>query len=369
MDLKVLHIAFATLILSLGASVTWGSEDLDPLSISLFALYGTPVQPTSLGFSNYDGLGWDFLAEYHPTRYASLGLGYETATFYGTPNLTAGTLNLEGRFFPMAGWRLPYDPYVVGEAGLNLSSATSTQWGGAYALKAGLGTQVAFVGPLSLDFAIESHWMGNSPNFFQYVDFRMGLDFALPMKNPQTPTPTAAPTAAAKLMISPTPSEQVTQVITPLYMTTPTNTPTPVFTDTPTPQPVIQDIPGSRMKKYYSIGTKAFAAGNYKKALVNLKKAVAIKESVKYYYYAESYATIAVIYQFHSTVRGHLRLALENYKKAAKIDPDTMAVKLYYKKLKDKLSQSSSTAPVENGIAATASPAGSNLSINPIPAP
>jgi TPR repeat protein len=320
-------------------------DGLAPLSISVFGLYASPVQPASLSLSNYDGAGFDLLAEYQPTRYASVGLGYEKVVFYGGPGYYAGSMNLEGRFFPMAGMKLPWDPYVSGGAGLNLASGTSNQWGGVAALKAGLGTKVGCVGPMSLDFAVEGNWLGNNANYLQYVDFRVGVDYAIPFEAPPTPTPTPSPTSVATAVnhneISPTPTVTLE---TPKYLFVETNTPTPspVITPTSSSELLLETASApahSRMKAAYLKGVKALKAHNYPTAILYFKKAVKINEKVPYYYYSEAYANLGVIYQFHSKVKSHLKLALGYYQAAAKIDPDTLAVKKYYKKLKAQLAK------------------------------
>lgn len=324
------------------------ADDLAPLSISVFGLYASPVQPAFLSLSHYDGAGFDLLAEYQPTRFASVGLGYEKVTFYGGSGFSAGSLNLEGRFFPMAGMKLPYDPYLSGGAGLNLSQGSDTQWGGVAALKAGLGTKVQCAGTMSLDFAVEGNWLGNNADYLQYVDFRVGVDYAIPFEAPPTPTPTPSPTSSPNPAVSPQPTPTST-LETPKYLFVETNTPTPTPVITPTtssellmeavPTPAANEPAHFRMKKYYSLGVKALKAHKYPSAIASFKKAVKYKEKVPYYYYAESYANLAVIYQFHSKVKNHLKLALVYYQAAAKIDPDTLAVKKYYKKLKAQLSK------------------------------
>ncbi len=371
--MKTYRFALTVGFFLLAVSFAGAADDLAPLSASLFFLYGTPVQPLSLGQTNYDGLGLDFLAEYQPSHYASVGLSYETATFYGLQAFTAGSLNVEGRLFPFAGMKLPYNPYISGGAGLNLAGASPTQWGGSTALKAGIGTKVAFVGPMSLDFAVESHWMGNSPNFFQYVDARVGIDYAIALESSAAPTPTPVQTPAASPVESPMPSPVVrmtpTETPTPMapmetdtptsvpYVSSPSPTPTEselLIENTPTPAPGEGSVFHSRVKKFYLMGINAFYAHKYQTAVADLKKAVSIKEKVAYYYYAESYGTIGVIYQFHLKGKNHLKLALENYKKAAKIDPTTPAVKKYYKKLKAQLAQVSAVSASEDqGAAAT----------------
>src|SRR5208282_4125062 len=94
--LKSHRIVLAALLLMAGLSCAGAADDLAPLSLSVFGFYGTPVQPLSLAQSNADGSGFDFLAEYQPSHYVAFGIDYETATFYGTQSLTAGSLNLEG---------------------------------------------------------------------------------------------------------------------------------------------------------------------------------------------------------------------------------------------------------------------------------
>jgi hypothetical protein len=108
---------------------------------------------------------------------------------------------------------------------------------------------------------------------------------------------------------------------------------------------------------------KALKAHKYPTAILYFKKAVKIKEKVPYYLYAESYANLGVIYQFHSNVKNHLKLALGYYQAGAKIDPDTWAIKKYYKKLKAQLGKAKAKP-------ATASPAGtdSNPAATPVPA-
>src|ERR1019366_100078 len=94
-------------------------------------------------------------------------------------------------------------------------------------------------------------------------------------------------------------------------------------------------------KKYYRAGMKAFGKQNYKLAFKLLKKSLELKEVHKAaYYYAETYATIGVIYQFYAhKVKNHDQRALEYYRKALKIDPQTKAAKSHYKKLLAKVAR------------------------------
>ncbi len=348
--MKLFRTILTACLFTFSVSSSLAGDDLAPLSISFFGLYGTPVQPLSLSRSNNDGLGFDFLAEYQPSHYASVGLGYETTTFYGSQAFTAGSFNLEGRLFPFAGLRQPYNPYLTAEAGLNLASGSPSQWGGAYALKVGLGTKVQFVGPLSLDFAVESHWMGNSPNYLQYVDGRFGIDYAIQFGNSSAST--SNPPAKATATPIQTPTAMTTPTLTPIPMVptvsptfiiksiSPSPTPTEILIEnTPTPEPNEGTAAHSKVKKYYLKGIQAFYAHKYSSALADLRTAVTYKEKVPAYYYAECYATMGVIYQFYRPIPHHLKLALGNYKKAYLLDPDTPAVKKYYKKLKAQLAK------------------------------
>src|SRR5580658_3071484 len=90
---------------------------------------------------------------------------------------------------------------------------------------------------------------------------------------------------------------------------------------------------------------KAFLDRNYALSFKLLKKSLAVKEiHGARYYYAETYATIGVIYQFHAhKVKDHDQNALLNYKKALAIDPHTKSAKAYYKKLKAKLAKQKKT--------------------------
>ncbi len=123
---------------------------------------------------------------------------------------------------------------------------------------------------------------------------------------------------------------------------------------TPIETPISLDLESApvttlkEVKKYYKLGMKAFMVRNYALSLKLLKKSLASKEihGAKYYY-AETYATIGVIYQFHAhKVKDHLQKALLNYKKALSIDPTTKAAKHYYKKLKAQLARQAKPKPM-----------------------
>jgi hypothetical protein len=239
----------------------------------------------------------------------------------------------------------------MGGAGLNLGS------GGNLVLKAGLGSRVSFIGPTYLDVMVGSHWI-QDPGSFQYVDARLGLGFTFDLTSngstskpaEQAPPPSsqqapkAAPTAAAPAPIA-APTQPVTLMATPtvaVEMASPTPTPEELTLEEPSssapvsPKTLSGPVPAVKaLKRFYKAGMKAFLGGKYDTALKYLRKSLAVKEvHGAAYYYAETYATIGVIYHFHSKVKNHRHLAYINYQKALKIDPTTKAAKKYIKLLK-----------------------------------
>jgi hypothetical protein len=324
--------------------------DVPPISVSFFGMYGTPVQPLGLAGATANGYGLDVLGEWNPSDIASLGLSFEKIYFEDVSNFSVPMLNLEGRLFPFENGKNKFSPYLFGGAGLNLSST-----GGPVQLKAGVGSRVSLIGPLFFDIAAGSHWI-QPPNDFQYVDVRAGLscfiDFKPASEKPSTPKATTTPG-------SPTPLVQASTTAT--ITTTPTVTETPTAAQSPeeinleesptaTPIALIEAAPVTTLagvKKYYKLGMKAFLDRNYALSFKLLKKSLAVKEihGAKYYY-AETYATLGVIYQFHSSkVKDHEQKALIYYKKALAIDPTTKSAKHYYKKLKAKLAAEAKKKP------------------------
>ena len=303
--------------------------EVQPISLTFFGLYGSPVQPLGLASSTTDILGFNVLGEWNPSDYASLGLGFEQATFYSNPGFNFSTANFEGRVFPFQNGKDKFSPYAYGGAGLVVSN------GGGTLLKAGLGSRVSFIGPLFLDFSAGSHWIV-SPGNAQYVDFRAGLSYSIELNPKPTPTATPAPTA--------TPSPTVLPVVS-LPGQAPTPTPAAPVTIFSAPQTIfISQAPVTTLaqgKRYYKLGMKSFKAGDYKASFKYLKKSLELKERHKRaYYYAETYATLGVIYQFHARgMKDHLQKALDSYKKALAIDPTTKSAKHYYKPLKAQLAR------------------------------
>lgn len=337
--------------------------EVPPVSLSFFGLYGSPVQPLGLASSSTDILGFDVLGEWNPSNYASLGLSYEQASFYFNPGTTFSAVNFEGRFFPFQNGKEKFSPYVYGGAGLGLST------GGGTLLKTGLGSRVSFIGPLFLDFTAGSHWI-MSTGTAQFVDFRAGLSYSFDFKPPQETKP------APKVTATPAPTVPVTNVF-PGASPLPTATEVVLEMASPTPMPVIPQAPVTTLaqsKMYYKIGMNAFLAGNYPLALKALKKSLTLKEKHKHpYKYAETYATIGVIYQFHALkVKDHNQKALLYYKKALAIDPTTKSAKHYYKKLKAQVARESKkkkTKPRPPSSGTASEPSASRDTSVPTPVP
>ena len=305
--------------------------DISPISLTLFGQYGEPVYPPALAVPAPNAFGFNILGEWNATSYCSFGLGFEQTTFYGAPDFTTSMLNFEGRAFPLENEKGKFSPYVYGGVGLNLASPAV--WHGPVQLKAGIGSRIALIPPLFLDVAVGSHWI-QPPNAFQYVDIRSGLSLSFGFKDKAS----AASKPAEKPLATTTPISTANSTPSPV------GTPQIIWTPMPTPILEVQAAPVTtlaQVKKYYRLGMKAFGKRNYKLALKMLKRSLGVKEIHKAaYYYAETYATIGVIYQFHaSKVKDHDLKALDNYKRALRIDPSTKSAKTYYKKLKAKVAK------------------------------
>jgi tetratricopeptide (TPR) repeat protein len=199
------------------------------------------------------------------------------------------------------------------------------------------------VGPLFFDLAVGSHWL-TDPNSLQTVDARAGLSFFIDFKPAAAPTPVPPPPTPIPAVGSPTPFPVV-----PVPSTTPVPGQVLSLEEPATPTPVFDSAPVKTLKeglRYYKMGNAAFKAGNYPLALKAYKKSLTLKEKHKAaYYYAETYAQLGVIYQFHAMkVKDHDKKALENYKKALKIDPKTKSAKKFYPKLKAKMDKEAKAA-------------------------
>jgi tetratricopeptide (TPR) repeat protein len=317
--------------------------EVSPLTLTLLADYGSPVQPLGLAQSTTDAIGFEFMAEWNASNYASFGLSFEQQTFYYGPGFSIPTVNLESRLFPFENGKNKFSPYIYGGAGLNLSST-----GGPFQLKAGLGSRVALAGPLFFDLAVGSHWFVD-PGSLQYVDGRAGLSVFIDFKPGQVPTPTPAPAAPTS---TPAPIASPVAQASPTHMATPDITPEVISLEdaTPTPPPVIDlSVPVTSVaegKFYYKIGNDAFGVGNYPLAMKAYKKSLTLKEKHKAaYYYAETYAQLGVIYQFHAKkIKDHNKKALGYYKQALAIDKKTKSAKKFYPKLKAQMAKEAAAA-------------------------
>jgi tetratricopeptide (TPR) repeat protein len=373
--LKTFRLA-AILLAVLAAQSLWADDNRpSPFSLTYYELYGTPVEPLDYTQIDTNALGFDILAEYNPSYYASFGLNYEKTTFYDGFNTTVSFLGLETRIFGAPNGKSPFAPYIYGGAGVGLNSGSGNQ------AKAGLGSRIQLYGPyMFLDFSAGSNWLDSG---LQYLNFRGGLSlsFDLPKGEPgsaATPIPTATPIPAVTPSVTPTATavNTIADILVNLATATPTITATPIDTVVFTPLDTAPPgSPESRVKIYYRAGMKAFDAHQYRSAIKNFKKAIAINDpSVQSYYHAESNAMLGVIYQFHlPTFTGHNKLAVIYYKRALKIDPMTKSAKKYLamlqapKKARKKRAAGSvvaepTSAPSESNAATTtgSAPAASN---------
>ncbi len=339
---------FSVFLFLLGVSIS--RAEISPVSLTFFGLYGSPVDPPALAVPSANGMGFNALAEWQATTYTSIGLGFEQASFSGGSTLTVPMFNLEGRFFPMENERRRFSPYIYGGAGLNLASAGA--WQGPVQLKAGIGSRVSIAGPIFFDLAVGSHWL-QPPNNFQFVDIRYGLSMSFGFKEGFFQSQSSGgrapenPPAKQPEKQNPTPKSAGTVGPTPTVNWTPI--PTPIVSESQAATIVIESAPVTTLagvKKYYKLGMKAFLGKNYALSLKLLKKSLASREiHGASYYYAETYATMGVIYQFHAhKVKDHNLKALDKYRKALAIDPDTKSAKAYYKKLKAQVAREKKAA-------------------------
>lgn len=347
---KLLSLFFAFLCCCFAVPAFAAEQVSIPLALTLFANYGSPVAPPFLANNIVDGLGLEVLGEWNASPYGSLGLSYERTTFYyGSTNFNAQFVNFEGRFFPLETGKAAFAPYIMGGAGLSLTAD------GSPVLKAALGSRINFVGPTALDVAVGSHWI-QSPASYQYVDARVGLAFLFDYQDQSKPKPSPSPTP--KVSPSVTPVKSPVATMTPLVTTppsptvvaalpTPTTTPATIALEEPAPITGLSKKAAlSLMKATYHKGTAALKTHKYLTSIKYLKKAASIKERhVPSYYYAEAYADLGIIYQFHQKTAHHKEIALEYYRRALKIDPQTAAAKKYYKKLKAELAKTHKAMP------------------------
>lgn len=343
------------------SSLSWAATDTTPdlLSLSLFGSYATPLEPQDFARLATDGSGFEFLAEWNASYNASIGLNFETTSFYYGTGSSASVLGLEGRLFAFPNGKSPFSPYFSAGAGLGLTTGLGNE------VKLGLGSRIRLVSPVFLDLTVGSHWFDSG---LQFADFRAGLSLSFdlvkgssssnpPKATPTAGTPTITPTPAMKTSVTPTAT-----------LATATTTPTPVLSlSTPTPiiesidvapaAPMAPALALSTMKMYYKKAVTALKIKDYPTALVNYKKALSIQDKhVPSFYYAESNATIGIIYQYHSQAKGHKALAMRYYEKALKIDPATQSAKIHLKKLKSEMAPPVKMKKVKKKVPAAVTP-------------
>jgi tetratricopeptide (TPR) repeat protein len=152
-----------------------------------------------------------------------------------------------------------------------------------------------------------------------------------------TPTPivTIAPTPTAIASSLDIPNQAVEKISTPAAMSL-----TPVISGTATigiQSPSEQNV-DSLMWKTYETGITAYRDYKYEMALVNLKKAVNVQGG-KAWQYAESYAMLGVLYEFHSKAKGFLETARRYYKLALWLDPKNKTAAKHLNAQKESVSQ------------------------------
>lgn len=125
--------------------------------------------------------------------------------------------------------------------------------------------------------------------------------------------------------------------------------PVNVYGSTPTPLPagtmesqLASDLSTvGKMKDHFRIGMSFFLKDRWGQAIPELMAStMAIDPRVWDYFYAEAYATLGVIYEFHNRQPDHFLLAFQYYKRALKYDPGTFSARYYIKTVVPKDSHS-----------------------------
>ena len=117
--MKTIRLVFVLLAV-FGSQSLWATSDTTPslFSLTYYELYGTPAEPLNYAQTTTDALGFDILAEYNPSYYASIGLNFEKTSFYDGYNTTVSFWGLETRFFGAPNGKNPFSPYIYGGVGL-----------------------------------------------------------------------------------------------------------------------------------------------------------------------------------------------------------------------------------------------------------
>jgi hypothetical protein len=91
------------------------------------------------------------------------------------------------------------------------------------------------------------------------------------------------------------------------------------------------------MKDHFRVGMKFFMKDQYDAAIPDLIAATMIVDPYTWnYWYAEAYATLGVIYEFHSKDPNFKKMAYQYYSLALKRDPKTKSANYYIDGVKPK---------------------------------
>ncbi len=91
------------------------------------------------------------------------------------------------------------------------------------------------------------------------------------------------------------------------------------------------------MKGHFHKGMRFYTEHHYNKAIPELIAATMIVDPFTWnYWYAEAYATLGIIYEFHITEPGHSDIARQYYSLALKRDPQTKSAKYFLGKIGSK---------------------------------
>ena len=92
-----------------------------------------------------------------------------------------------------------------------------------------------------------------------------------------------------------------------------------------------------KMKDHFRKGMKLFLRDKWEAATPELIASTVIIDPYTWnYWYAEAYATLGIIYEFHNTDSNHNDLAYLFYKLALKHDPKTFSARYYIKSVRPK---------------------------------
>jgi len=333
-------------------------DAVPPISLTVSGTYGSPVAPPSPTVAH--GFGFNALVDYNPMNMISVGVGFESIRFDGSP-ISTETANLELKLFPFENGKKYFSPYITGGAGLNLSAVGNNT---PFKLKAGLGTRVSLISALYLDMGFESHWFVD-PGASQYVGARAGLSYSFefepgkqdalvpqsqkkapekvaPKEDPKAKTEASSVGSGSEIDIAkaaskqkPSEDQEAKEAPEDLEVE---NVPMRGAKPTATPEEEAEEeeaqeetsVEDTEMMKLYRSGTKSYLKSDYSSALRDLRKCVAIEDdAVKPLYYSEANALIGVIHH----VKKDDATAVKFYRKALALNPQNHAALKYLRKL------------------------------------